>query len=257
MSEKKKLKLKQRVKVIASKQNRNKQQIQNVTVNVISGRRSSKSPKTINTPQTTKPKDNFNYEMFRNLTTYAQQLNKPVVKTVNAVPALYSNQPLATQPSFVENLINKSNLFNKPNIPTENTNKASPSPFDNVLFTPSSDAKEDANNDEEDEEDNVKLEALESEDESENKVIMPTNIKPRPTTPAPSGPPTIRFTAKGLPRRKTKEEKEAYDDYVENVIGNKPLTERTKEEYKAYEAYLESLGKQKTSIKPFLRPRKL
>jgi len=56
-------------------------------------------------------------------------------------------------------------------------------------------------------------------------------------------PTAIRMTAKGLPYRRTREEKLAYNEYMENVVASKPANERTREEAKAYNEYINSLSK--------------
>jgi hypothetical protein len=257
-----KKKKKSKGKVVLSKQNRNKQQVQQVTVNVGVGRRSSnKQQKQQAQPQAAKA-PNINYELFRTINSIAttqQQMQKKAETPKDTSPALFQNtpernrlpppppQPSSSASSFVTNLIDKSNLFNKINIPDENMKKpSSPSAFDKILFTPKQALKQDVV------EDNVKLDDPLPEQKPK--------IKPRPTTPAPPPPTNVRFTLKGLPRRRTREEKVAYNDYIENVVGNKPANERTKEESKAYDEYLNSLGKPRAdeigqqSIEPFLRP---
>jgi hypothetical protein len=231
MADKKKKKSK--MKVIVSKQNRNKQQVQQVTVNVAVGRRSSnKQPRQQAQPPPKAP--NLNYELFRTINSYVTTQQKKADETPkDTSPALFQNTPERNpQPSassFVKNVIDKSNLFNKSNIPLTNT-KPPPSAFDKVLSTskpppPPTPVEED-----------VKPVVEEEE------FIMTPKIKPRPTTPAPPPPNNIRFTAKGLPRRKSSEEKRAYDDYMRDVIGNKAESERTKEEAKAYKEYASIYG---------------
>lgn len=56
-------------------------------------------------------------------------------------------------------------------------------------------------------------------------------------------PQAFRLTSKGLPYRKTREEKEAYNRYMEEVIAKKTPAERTKEETKAYNEYMNTLTK--------------
>lgn len=76
-------------------------------------------------------------------------------------------------------------------------------------------------------------------------------------------PTAIRMTNKGLPYRRTRDEKAAYNEYMETVVSNKPINERTKEETKAYNDYINSLGKPKAdddnqqvqqTMDTFLRP---
>jgi hypothetical protein len=67
-------------------------------------------------------------------------------------------------------------------------------------------------------------------------------------------PTAFRLTIKGLPYRRTREEKIEYNNYMEKVIANKPASERTREEARAYNAYLNTLSKPQANDDDYVVP---
>lgn len=177
-----------------------------------------------------------------------QELPKPSVALYNTP---LQPSPEEDKPSFVSNLINKSNLFNQQRIPDETTNKPKPSAFDKLLMPPTPPPPVEPPKEEETMK-KPKRQLIIEEDDDNEKAVVEQNVapleekpqfKPRPTTPAPPPPSNnMRFTLKGLPQRRSQAEKAAYADYMREVIANKPENERTKAEKQAYNEYTSRYG---------------
>jgi len=135
--------------------------------------------------------------------------------TQNPAPTK-AQQPTTAPPplsfSVVKDILEKSKVFNKTDIPNENTNKAKTTEFDKITKPPPPPPITQKNN---------LLDDTDFEDDS-----LPVR------TP-------FKATKDGLPYKRSKD----YGFYMENYIGQIPPEKRNKKQQKAYEQYMDSLSK--------------